>query len=316
MTDRLRIGDMLVEAGLIKPEQLEAALVSQRSSGLRIGAELVAQGVLDEVQLTQVVSNQLSVPWVSLYHVEFSRDLLNLISPEFAEEHLVIPIYVRQLRGGKKVLFVAMVDPTNDPLLEELSSKIAIPVKPMIAPPSEIENAIGAYYFGRRPSTTLPPTPAQEAQSPTEAVKSDHGSTPMGAGANPKQEKKQKHSSAPARTKAPSTVGARKSEKKKGMPSMAQMRANMVTLTLLDGTSVRLPAPGSDTPTQQESLTASDLISALRARAQGKDVSKVLPDTGWENLFATLLTLLIRKGLIADWEFAQEWSDQDGEKRG
>ena len=85
----------------------------------------------------------------------------------------------------------------------------------------------------------------------------------------------------------------------------------MVTLTLLDGTTVRLPSPGSDTADPEADapsghLTASDLISALLARAQGADVSDVLQDDDWETLFATLLRILIRKGLIADWEFVDE----------
>ena len=49
-----------------------------------------------------------------------------------------------------------------------------------------------------------------------------------------------------------------------------------------------------------------DLIAALRARALGKDTSAVLPDANWESLFAALLSVLIRKGLVADWEFVDE----------
>ena len=48
------------------------------------------------------------------------------------------------------------------------------------------------------------------------------------------------------------------------------------------------------------------------ARAQGADVSDVLPDQQWEVLFASLLTLLIRKGLLADWEFVEEWKKRQG----
>jgi len=91
----------------------------------------------------------------------------------------------------------------------------------------------------------------------------------------------------------------------------------MVTLTLLDGSTVRLPAPGSKRNDAQQAqveggLTASDLVSALLARAQGADVSDVLPDQQWEVLFASLLTLLIRKGLLADWEFVEEWKKRQG----
>jgi type IV pilus assembly protein PilB len=55
-------------------------------------------------------------------------------------------------------------------------------------------------------------------------------------------------------------------------------------------------------------LTARDLISALRAVAHGADASEILgTEPRWEALFSTLLSILLRKGLIADWEFIEEF---------
>ena len=51
-----------------------------------------------------------------------------------------------------------------------------------------------------------------------------------------------------------------------------------------------------------------DLVAALFARSQGADISDVLPNAQWETLFATLLSILLKKGLIADWEFIDEWT--------
>jgi len=92
----------------------------------------------------------------------------------------------------------------------------------------------------------------------------------------------------------------------------------MITLTLLDGTTVRLPAPGGgaeavEADDSAQALTALDLVRALQARAKGEDVKHVLPDDRWELLFSTLLTLLIKKGLVADWEFVEEWERQRGD---
>ena len=87
-------------------------------------------------------------------------------------------------------------------------------------------------------------------------------------------------------------------------------RPRMLTLTLLDGTTVKLPAPsqGAEEPTRGEHLTSRDLVQALLLRAEGKDVSEVLPNDEWQTLFATLLSLLLKKGLLADWEFVEEWT--------
>jgi len=94
-------------------------------------------------------------------------------------------------------------------------------------------------------------------------------------------------------------------------------RPPMVEITLLDGTTLHLPArvqrrrggsvppPGADL---SEGLTARDLIVALRARTEGADARAVLgEDLRWEPLFAALVSLLMRKGLIADWEFIDEF---------
>ncbi|MCC7535579.1 MAG: hypothetical protein IT379_05175, partial [Deltaproteobacteria bacterium] len=85
----------------------------------------------------------------------------------------------------------------------------------------------------------------------------------------------------------------------------------MVTLTLLDGTTVQLPrtrpAAKPEAVPADESLTARDLVAALRAAARDVDVSDILPEKRWEPLLAALLAVLLRKQLIADWEFVEEW---------
>jgi len=84
-----------------------------------------------------------------------------------------------------------------------------------------------------------------------------------------------------------------------------------LTLTLLDGTTVRLPTAGAAAPASSErGLTSRDLVHALTARAAGEDVGDILPQEAWEPLFAALLSVLLRKGLVADWEFVDEWKAQ------
>jgi type IV pilus assembly protein PilB len=91
----------------------------------------------------------------------------------------------------------------------------------------------------------------------------------------------------------------------------------MVALTLLDGTTIALPAtkkrasrPDAEPPSEiSDTFTARDLISALRAVSHGADATEILgekPPT-WEALVSTLLSLLLKKGLIADWEFVEEF---------
>ena len=57
-----------------------------------------------------------------------------------------------------------------------------------------------------------------------------------------------------------------------------------------------------------EQLTARDLVSALRAVAHGADASEILgTEPRWEAMFSALLSILLRRGLIADWEFIEEF---------
>jgi len=85
----------------------------------------------------------------------------------------------------------------------------------------------------------------------------------------------------------------------------------LVALTLLDGTQIRLPAAKEESSLADAGaagLTARDLVEALRARANGADVSEVFGgEPKWEELFATLLAVLLKKRLIADWEFVEAY---------
>lgn len=83
------------------------------------------------------------------------------------------------------------------------------------------------------------------------------------------------------------------------------MRARMLSLTLLDGTTIQVPAKKRSPA--QDGLTARDYVSALRAAAHGADATEVLGEKAqWEPVVAALLSILLRKGLIADWEFVEE----------
>jgi hypothetical protein len=97
-------------------------------------------------------------------------------------------------------------------------------------------------------------------------------------------------------------------------------RPKMISLTLLDGTQISIPAPvkaaassRTDEPRAareelSDQLTARDLVSALRAVAHGVDASEILgTEPRWEAMFSALLSVMLRKGLIADWDFIEEF---------
>jgi type IV pilus assembly protein PilB len=171
---RLRLGQLLVDAHIVTSEQLEQVLALQKTDGRRLGTLLVESGLVTETQLTQILSQQLSVPWVSLYHIDFSRELLNLVPREIAEKYCLVPIYIRPVRGQGDTLYVAMDDPMNEDALRECAASAGLPARPMIAAPSAILKAIRLYYGGSAsspaPSRAVPapaPAPAPAAASPS-----------------------------------------------------------------------------------------------------------------------------------------------------
>jgi type IV pilus assembly protein PilB len=128
-----RLGQFLVSEGLITEDQLMRALDAQRASALPIGTLLVSQGAIHEDRLTLVLSVHLDAPVADLKHVEIDAEIAGLVPEEFARRNLVLP-----LRRSNGHLDVAMSDPSNLPLVNDLRLITGLPVAPHIAGPSDI----------------------------------------------------------------------------------------------------------------------------------------------------------------------------------
>lgn len=358
-----RIGELLVEGGVLSQSQLEQALFAQRKDGRKLGQLLVELGFVTEVQVTQTLSRQLSVPWVSLYHVDFSRSLLNLVTREIAERYSLVPIFVRRVRKHGETLYVAMDDPTNEAAIAEVARVAALPVKPMIACPSDIRAAIRVYYLGEAPPPPAPvlaaapppaPAPVPAAAAPAPAADTDPAPARPSSPAPPPAPAAKPPPPRPPAASAPKIAASAASPPPATLTEPApppddspdaepelvaqereviaprRSRPKMFSLTLLDGTTISLPTPPKKRPSapdaeagrpdraasasasageeMSDQLTARDLVSALRAVAHGADASEILgAEPRWEAMFSALLSLLLKKGLIADWEFIEEF---------
>ena len=146
--NRLRLGEILVEAGVLEDARLNKALELQKKRGIRLGQILLQEGFISEPQLVQALSRRLSIPWVSLDHVDIADELLELVPARLAEEFFLIPVYIQTLDRNNRTLFVAMNDPTDGAALRFVSAAAGMPVKPMVAGPSDISAAIHTYYYG------------------------------------------------------------------------------------------------------------------------------------------------------------------------
>ena len=142
---RKRIGEVLLDAGLIDQDQLKAALAESARSGVRVGKVLVDQGIISEADLTRALSSQLRVEMVSLKDSPPDGDLVELLPEALARRYNILPY-----RMDGDTLVVVMADPLNVFATDALRGVTGRSLKKMIASESEISEWIGDLY-GRGP---------------------------------------------------------------------------------------------------------------------------------------------------------------------
>jgi type IV pilus assembly protein PilB len=359
--ERLRIGELLVQAKVLTAERLEDALVLQRAQGRKLGQVLIDLGIVTETQLTQALGQQLSVPWVSLSHVDFSRQLLNLVPREVAEQYSLIPIFVRRVRKQGDTLYVAMDDPTQEVALDAVRAASSMQVRPMIAAASELRSAIRVYYETGEPAAVpaavappavrpapppLPPPaprpeappfrppsgpsvvvegaedpptdPTIEAAQPVATPPDDAPEAPPAPAPSPPEASAEPTAEPPPE---PSPADAQPTDSPDAWPEVEAHAIElpprkggprMVALTLLDGTTIRVPAKprrgsagepkGDEGPGRPVgAMTVGALRKALESVARGADPRQVFGGRPQlETVCAALLALVIRKGLVSE----------------
>jgi type IV pilus assembly protein PilB len=136
-----RLGDILMREGLITREQLASALSEQKSSGHRLGYVLVKLQLVQELEVTKVLARQYRMPAVDLSRFEVDPKMLKLVPGEFALKHIVLP-----LKREGRTLTVAMADPTNTGVLDDLKFITRYDLFPVIAGEYTLRNLLEKHY--------------------------------------------------------------------------------------------------------------------------------------------------------------------------
>src|SRR5437762_5208856 len=136
-----RIGDLLVREGLITREQLARALEEQRQNGTRVGYNLIKLGFIEENELTKMLARQYKMPAIDLARFEVDPKIAKMIPTELAVKNLVIP-----LKRDGRTLTIAMADPTNLGVLEDLKFITRYDIFPVIAGEFTLRNVIEKIY--------------------------------------------------------------------------------------------------------------------------------------------------------------------------
>jgi type IV pilus assembly protein PilB len=137
---RKRLGDLLIEEGLITPAQLQSAL-EEKAANQKIGDALLQRGFITDQQLAEVLEVQLGIPHVNLYNYPFDTNLFSLISKETARRNLIVPL---KKEGNK--LYVAMVDPMDFIVIDDLRLSTGFHIETVIGTKDDIIRAINKYY--------------------------------------------------------------------------------------------------------------------------------------------------------------------------
>lgn len=141
MKKRKRLGDLLIDAGILTSEQLNEALNIQRTSGEKLGEVLTKSGLVTERQIIEVLEFQLGVPHMNLEKFYIDPDIPKLISEDLARRHILIPVSRKANR-----LMVAMSDPLNIFAIDDIKIATGLEVEPIISTKKDILNAIDEYY--------------------------------------------------------------------------------------------------------------------------------------------------------------------------
>jgi type IV pilus assembly protein PilB len=136
-----KLGELLINADLITKEQLDNALTIQKGRNKRIGKVLIELGYVNESQITETLSSQLSLPLIECNKHTPSKQLLSLIPREMAESKIVFPIE----KQDKKIL-IAMADPLDWRTIDDLSFHTGLKVNIAISSEENILSAIEQYY--------------------------------------------------------------------------------------------------------------------------------------------------------------------------
>ena len=147
MSERKRIGEILIENGLITDKTLQRALTRAKRQKKRIGLILEEIEVVTREELAKALADQFGYKVVGNFaHFRFTDELLDTIPVDVALQHLLFPL---KIESGKIAL--AMADPTDTKIVQEIILKNGLKVVPFVATRQEIITAINRHYLGKAP---------------------------------------------------------------------------------------------------------------------------------------------------------------------
>lgn len=145
MTQTIRLGDLLVRAGVVSEQQLNAALGEQKKWGGRLGTILVRMGALSEDLLVKALSKQLGIPRANLDAAQVPQQILERLDRATCEKYNVVPLQYVQ---DRRALMMGVSDPFHVVAMDDLSRRVGLRIEPYLAGETAISHTIARLYGG------------------------------------------------------------------------------------------------------------------------------------------------------------------------
>lgn len=152
-----RIGEILIERGIITKDELKKALEEQKVTGRSLSEILAGQGAASEKQVVRSLSEELGYAYVDLSEITIEPEAVSFIPEELAVKYKLIPLFLIQ-----NTITVAMSEPQNQEAVVQLKDITGKNIKPVFACPSAINAVINTHY--RKTESSLPKGLTQEPE--------------------------------------------------------------------------------------------------------------------------------------------------------
>jgi type IV pilus assembly protein PilB len=140
-----KLGDLLVEIGLLPSERLSEALSIQRQTGKRLGQVLMELDIISEDEMAFALAMQLKIPFIDLSSYQLQEGVVQCIPEEVSRKFLCIPLALKD-----NILDVAMADPLDLNMIKDLQFVTGYNIQPAISTPAQILDALQKHYYPER----------------------------------------------------------------------------------------------------------------------------------------------------------------------
>ena len=133
----LRLGQLLLKAEVITEEQLKQAQGEQKLKGTNLSSVLIEMGFITEDDLLAFLHKRYGLPSINLSDLELDPKLIGLVGEEFMQKNQVVPV-----RRSGSTLYLAMVDPFNVSVIDDIKFRTGYHVETLVASETDIKTTI------------------------------------------------------------------------------------------------------------------------------------------------------------------------------